>query len=290
MKPSKATFWLSQRKFQATVFLALLGLIPRLSEAAAGPVAFPGSEPHVYRNISPVPLWLYVFKPEHWRHDDRRTAFIWFFGGGWRTGDAHDAVPWAKWAADLGMVGVAPDYRVSSRFDSTPADATADGRAIKRWVEDHASDLGVDPRHIVVGGFSAGGHLALWTAISHSPPGSTDGEAPRIKPAALILLSPASDTSNYADLSDYYKMSLSPIHQLDSKMPAVLLFHGTADQSVPYGDSVALCERLVASGSFCKLVTIRDGTHMFYRDKPAYLPTTRAIAAEFLRSQGLIHK
>lgn len=59
------------------------------------------------------------------------------------------------------MVCVASDYRVSSRFDSTPADATADGRAIKRWVEDRASGLGIDPQRIVVGGFSAGGHLAL---------------------------------------------------------------------------------------------------------------------------------
>jgi len=277
-------------RFMLIAIGALLGVAWPSSQARANPNALPGSEAYVYRNLSPVPLQLYVFKPEGWNSGDRRTAFIWFFGGGWETGAPHDAAPWASWAASLGMVGVAPDYRVKSRFGTTPLEAVADGRAVVRWVEDHAVELGVDSQRIVVCGFSAGGHLALWTAINHAPPGSAPEESPRNKPTALILLSPVSDTSSYRSLGKYYAWMLSPVHQLDAKMPAVLLFQGTADPAVPYMESATLYERLAASGNFCEFVTIKDGSHIFFRDDPAYVPKTRAIMRQFLVEQRLIAK
>ena len=166
---------------------------------------------------------LHVFKPKNWKPEDQRPALVFFFGGGWTRGTPERSAGYAKWAATLGMVGIAPDYRTKERFNSTPLESVADGRAAVRWIEDHGDKLGIDPKKIVVGGSSAGGHVALWTAIEHTPPGSATNEAPRIKPIALILVSPVSDTSSsigytpkrFGDKAE----ALSPVHQLDAKMP-----------------------------------------------------------------------
>ena len=42
----------------------------------------------------------------------------------------------------------------------------ADGRASIGWLKEHAAELDLDPRRLVVGGTSAGGHIALVTAYT----------------------------------------------------------------------------------------------------------------------------
>jgi acetyl esterase/lipase len=157
-------------KVGAIAIAALSVVIPNRSHAATEPDAIPAGEAHVYRSLSPVPLQLYVFKPAGWKSTDSRAALIWFHGSG---GSPRSAAPWASWAAGLGIVGVAPEFRPAPLPGTGALVSVADARAGLRWIEDHASELGVDPHRIVVGGNSAGGFLALWTAISHAPPGST---------------------------------------------------------------------------------------------------------------------
>ena len=281
-------------KLSALLAAALVGALPLGAVTPATPSALPGAEAYVYRLLTPVPLRLFVFKPAAWRTDGRRPALVWFFGGGWATGTAANAAAWARWAAALGWVGVAPDYRVKDRFGTTPLESVADARAALHWVQVHAAELGVDPQRIVVGGNSAGGHLALWTAITAAPPGSAPGESPRAKPAALILTSPVSDTSPETGYTPQRfgtdARALSPVHQLDPAMPPVLVFHGDADRTVPYRESVALRDRLVATGNRCELITVPGGSHNYAGDLKPWWPRTQAIARDFLARQGLLPK
>jgi len=71
-----------RRKVSVIAIAALSLLVPRHSEAAGEPGAVPGTEGHVYRSLSPVPLQLYVFKPAGWKSTDSRAALIWFHGSG----------------------------------------------------------------------------------------------------------------------------------------------------------------------------------------------------------------
>jgi acetyl esterase/lipase len=257
------------------------------------PESLPGSEPHVYRALEPVPLRLHVFKPAGWNASDARPAFVFFFGGGWTTGTpARAGAAWARVAAEWGMVGIAPDYRTRRRFDTSPLEAVADARAAVRWVQEHANELGVDPARIVVGGNSAGGHVALWTGIGASPPGSSADESPVSRPVALVLTSAVSDTSL---LSGYtparfgeHAMALSPLHQLDDAVPPVLAFHGDADKTVPYAQAVALHERLRAMGRESELVTVPGGSHGYANDLPEWRDETRERVREFLSGLGLV--
>lgn len=265
---------------------------PPQNSTETTPVTLPGAETHVYRAGSPEPMRLHVFKPKDWKAEDRRPAMIFFFGGGWSKGTPEKSAGWARHFAKLGMVGIAPDYRTRNRFDTTPLEAVADGRAALRWVEAHAAELGVDASKIVVGGNSAGGHVALWTAIAQTPPGANPQEAPLAKPAALILLSAVSDTSMLSGYTPYRfgtnATALSPVNQLDAQMPPVLMFHGDADQTVPYRQAIALRDKLVATSNVCELVTVPGGNHGFTSQLPEWKEKSQTLILEFLTRQKIL--
>lgn len=257
------------------------------------PITLPGAETHVFRDLKPEPLRLHAFKPKDWKPGDKRPALMWFFGGGWTRGTPANAAGNAKWAAELGFVGVAPDYRTFDRFGGTsPLGSVADARAALRWVEEHAAELGIDPQRIVVGGNSAGGHVALWTAITRTPPGSDAKEAPKFKPVALVLTSAVSDTTKEKGYTPKrfgdHATALSPIDQLDAKMPPTLAFHGDADTTVPQQQSLALRDKLIATGNVCEFINVPGGTHNFGGDLPEWRERTRAHIIEFLKQQKLL--
>lgn len=224
------------------------------------PKTLPGAETFVYRDGQPDPMRLHVFKPAGWAATDHRPALVFFFGGGWTHGDPSAASIFTKRAAALGMVAIAPDYRTKTRFGTSPLESVADSRAAFRWVQDHAAELGIAPSQIIVGGHSAGGHVAIWTAIDKTPPGSDPNEAPKAKPAALWLLAAVTDTSPQTGYTPFRfggnAVALSPVHQLDGKMPPTLLMHGNADEVVPYRESVALNAEMQKEGAICELVTV----------------------------------
>lgn len=260
------------------------------------PTTFPDAQTFIYRDLKPEPLRLFVVKPDGWRTNDHRPAMIFFFGGGWTRGDPGKSIGWARLAAKWGMVGIAPDYRTADRFNTTPVEAVADARAAMRWVQDHAAELGVDKDGIVAGGSSAGGHLALWTAIAKAPFGSNPEESPVTKPAALVLISAPGDTTpaawgNSAKLVQRFGPhigAVSPLQHLDPNMPPVIMFHGDADETVPYGIAVALHEKLVATSNTCEFVTIASGKHGFQTQLPEWKEKTRTILHRFLTQQGIL--
>lgn len=282
-------------------FLILLPLAALRAEdtiTTAAPTGFPDAETHVFRDAQPEPVRLHVFKPKNWKAGDKRPGFIWFYGGGFVRGTTAQSAGWARRAAREGMVGIAPDYRTISRWPGVNATAAvADARAALRWAQDHAEELGIDPERIVVGGSSAGGHLALWTAITKNPPGIPDSEAPLFKPAALLLTCPAVDTSKTSGMrGDRFKLLLpgfdpdtySPLQNLDPKMPPVFLVHGDADVTVPYAHAVALHAALTASGNECEFVTVPGGTHSFSQQIPEWKTKVPALHKAFLEKHGVL--
>lgn len=115
-----------------------------------------------------------------------RAALVWAHGGGWQYGgldmpEAHNVAQ--RVARDADMVVVSVDYRLA------PSHRHPAGRddivAAFGHVASRASDLGVDPRRIAVGGASAGAHLAALAAVELVAGGTP--------PAAQFLAYPAVD-------------------------------------------------------------------------------------------------
>jgi acetyl esterase len=85
---------------------------------------------------------------------------LWFHGGGFVAGglDSHD-VPLRALANRASCAIVAVAYRLAPAHPH-PA-AVEDAAAAIRWAGDQAAKLGLDPSRLVVGGDSAGGHVAI---------------------------------------------------------------------------------------------------------------------------------
>jgi len=112
-------------------------------------------------------------------------ALVYYHGGGWTIGDldTHDVLC-RELCNGSGAVVVAVDYRMGPehRF---PA-AVDDCLAATQWVHRQASELGIDPSRLAVGGDSAGGNLAAVVAIA-----ARDGDTLPI--AYQLLIYPATD-------------------------------------------------------------------------------------------------
>ncbi|MBB5807088.1 acetyl esterase [Saccharothrix ecbatanensis] len=109
---------------------------------------------------------------------------VFYHGGGWVSGDldSHDNL--CRFLAVEGGVRVlAADYRLAPEHPF-PA-AADDARAAFEYAVSHASELGIDPRRIALGGDSAGGNLAAVTAL----------HAGAVKPVFLLMFYPAVDAS-----------------------------------------------------------------------------------------------
>ncbi len=272
----------------AFLMMLALGHVAGAEDRTATPEQFESAESFVYRDAPRDAVRLHVVKPDGWEARDRRPAYVRFFGGGWIHGTPQQSIGWARDAAKLGMVGIAPDYRVKQRWPAADAtSAVADARLALRWIQDHADELGIDPARIVVAGSSAGAHLALWTAISATPAGLDPEEAPRFKPRALVLSSPPSDTSAATGVgSDRFRSptpdAYSPLQHLDHQMPPVLLIHGDADPLVPYEQSVRLHAALTADGNTCEFHPVAGGGHNYAGDIPSWKTKGPAIQRAFL--------
>ena len=233
------------------------------------PLTLPGAETFIFKKVGDTEIRLHVVKPNDWKASDRRPCLVAFFGGGWTSGNPAKSIPYAKWAAKYGLVGVAPDYRTRKRFDAKPEDCVADGRAAVRWIQDHAKELGVDPAKIVVQGSSAGGHVAGWTAIPDPvAPDLASDPVPSPVPVGLILLWPVTDTGTNGyggpkrfGNDEVRANNLSVTGRMPSKMPPTLVFHGTADKTVKFENSQAFTDKMKANGNSCELIVFADAPH-----------------------------
>lgn len=274
---------------------------PAVKAREVTPLAIPGSEPLVFRKVGDIELRLHVVKPQDRAAGNTRPCLVSFFGGGWNGGTPERSIGWAKWAASNGMVGIAPDYRTRDRLGGTPEDCVADGRSALTWIEAHAAGLGIDPEKIVVLGGSAGGHVGAWTAIPAAGPGKDD-PAPPVLPVALILLNPVTDTKlgGYGGPKRFggdaaRALACSVLDQMPAKMPPMIVFHATADTTVPYANSVAFRDKLVAGGNRCELVTFEGLGHSYHSSKFGEAGKvadikTHADVTVFLTCLGLIGK
>jgi acetyl esterase len=130
-----------------------------------------------------IPLRLYASE-----HGGLRPVLVYFHGGGFVFGnlDTHDAVCRAL-AKESGAVVVSVDYRLSPEH-KFPA-AVDDSYAATVWIAANAEKLGIDARHIAVGGDSAGGNLATVVAMR-----CRDAGGPKL--AAQVLIYPVTDSSS----------------------------------------------------------------------------------------------
>ncbi len=214
-----------------------------------------------------------IYRPAPAR--SKHTAVIHLHGGGFRAG-SKAGTRGAQPLAERGYTSISSQYRLMDEA-IWPAQIE-DVKACIRWVRANAEHLGVDPTKIAVMGYSAGGHLALVAAGSPNQPnlegvgghsGVDTGVAACVAfypPAGIrVQRSPAGTPHPMLGLDpteEAYR-GFSPINYVNAGSPPTILLHGTADQTVPVEDSLALYEAMRKAGAPVELHVIDGVTHIF---------------------------
>jgi acetyl esterase/lipase len=248
------------------------------------PAVFPpkleGVVRHEYKKTSTRPLYLYSLSPA--KTDSPRPAIVFFFGGGWKGGSTDQFADQARHLTARGMISILVDYRVASRDQSTPFDSVHDARSAMRWVRAHAGELQIDASKIVASGGSAGGHLAGATAILNGVDDPADDLHVSPAPAALVLFNPVLDTTETgygAATIGKNAIDLSLTHHVKAGLPPIILFHGTADRTVPFANAEEFTRRVKAAGGDCRLVPLEGADHGFF-NSPAFSKRASATVYE----------
>ena len=256
---------------------------------------------YVYKKTKDTDLKLWVFNPRNHKIEDKKPVIIFFFGGGYRGGSPDQFAEHAKYFSQRGMVTILADYRVSSRHDVKVINSISDGKTSIKWIKENADLLGVDKNRIVASGGSAGGHLAASTALLSK---YDDSEEKNNKfnsiPSALILFNPGLNSTqerwikdqnriDRAGTNDYF--SISPYHNLKNDSPSTIIFHGTADKTVPFSHAEAFTKKSKELGNECTLYAYENMEHGFFnfgRDNNGPFVDTVKKADEFLISLGYL--
>ena len=94
---------------------------------------------------------------------DPRPAFMFLHGGYWKALSRADSAFMARMLHEQGVATVVPDYTLAP--EATLEEIVRQTRAAVAWVYRHGREHGIDPRRLVVGGSSAGGHLTAMTMV-----------------------------------------------------------------------------------------------------------------------------
>ena len=100
---------------------------------------------------------LTLYMPENYDISKPRGLVVVLPGGGYHFKAAHEGEPIAKMLNAAGIPAVVVQYRVSPYRYPIPAE---DARRAIRLVRYHAAEWHIDPNHVGILGFSAGGHCA----------------------------------------------------------------------------------------------------------------------------------
>lgn len=253
-----------------------------------------GYREFTYKQAPEGELRIYCKMPEGWSAGDRRPIMLFFFGGGWTGGSPFACVREADHFAKSGMVVALADYRVRNRQGTMLDKCAEDARSAVRWVRAHCAELGGNPDRLIVGGGSAGGHIAACTVGADAPNSETDDLKVSCKPDALLLYYPVASlvdgsraTSFMRLLGDDLARKLSPVQHVTKAWPPTVMFSGTAD--IELANGILMHNRAKEAGVNFELYLAEGHGHGVARTEPrdfAWLD----YATDFFARAGFIDK
>jgi acetyl esterase/lipase len=219
-------------------------------------------------------------------------------GGGWTGGSREGVVLRALPYVQMGFAVVNVSYRLA-RVAPAPA-AVEDCLCALKWIARNAKEYGFDLSRLAVTGYSAGGHLALTTAMIPESAGldrqCPDAPLPRV--AAVVNWYGITDVNDLLDGAnrrvyavtwlgslenrDAVARRVSPLTYVRTDLPPVLTIHGDADPVVPYTHGTRLQAALQRAGAASELLTIPQGLHGNF-PRGEQLRAVQAVRAFFVK-------
>lgn len=196
-------------------------------------------------------------------------------GGYFRIQLKKESTPTAEWLAAQGFTVFELIYRLPGD-GWEPAAPFMDAQRAMKIIRARAAEFGIDPAKIGIMGFSAGGHLAGFTAYQPDRALYTladSAEAVSARPDFAVLLFPVVtlrkpyDTTrtrreivgNQATPEAEAAWSLDTYASKDA--PPTIIFAAADDPTTPPGHGILLFQTLIAAGASAELHLFRDGGH-----------------------------
>ncbi len=208
-------------------------------------------------------------------------AVVWIHGGGWNTGNKENSRALILTNYNVAVVPIS--YRLTTNstphpYGPFPAQIH-DCKSAVRWLRANAATYNIDPNRIGVWGQSAGAHLAALLANSaHTNTfdvGQNLGFSSRVQ--AVVDLFGPTDLSLYGSSQPGDGLSLylggtvqssppslsqcNPVNYVNATTPPFLIYHGTADTTVPLQHSQLLHNALTNAGVPSTFTLVNGGQH-----------------------------
>jgi len=141
-----------------------------------------------------------------------------------------------------------------------------DGKEVIRYVRANAKKLGINPDQIIVGGGSAGGHVAASTAMCPKIDGSPESSISCV-PNALILFNPIYDNGpesyGHSRVLEYWE-DISPMHNIVTGLPPTITFFGDQDAHIPLATINTFQNKMENAGNQCETHIYEGQKHGFF--------------------------
>jgi len=192
-----------------------------------------------------------------------RPVVVFWYGGSWKNGSKADYRFVGASLAERGFITVLPDYRLYPEV-KFPAFLDDAARAVA-WVQEHAQELGGNPRRIVLMGHSAGAHTAAYLALNHEFLAKRGAKPEWI--AGLVGLSgpyalaPNTPTLHRIFAPPWGESDWQPVRFVSPKAPPAFLAHGMDDGWVAVEQTEELRDALQAKGVRVKTELYRNTGH-----------------------------
>jgi acetyl esterase/lipase len=195
----------------------------------------------------------------------------------------------------MGITAVMLKYRLPNQHHLIPAN---DARRAIRMTRAHAAEWGIDPKHVGVWGFSAGGHLASTVAtVFDAGNAKSDDPIERMgsRPDFAILFYPVismndeiahkGSRQNLMGKEDFIARYSSEL-QVTAETPPCFLLHCSDDHTVAVENSVRFYQALVAHKvpATCLIFEVGDhGPNAFIKN-----PSWEGVLEGWLQKRGCL--
>lgn len=246
----------------------------------------------VYKEVDGKKLMLEIHSPKQVKPDAKLPAMVFFFGGGWNSGDRQHFIYHARYFSQRGIVCFLADYRTKNNSQTTPFESVKDAKSAMRFIRKNAAKFNIDPDKIIASGGSAGGHLAAATAFITDFNEETDDLNVSPIPNALVLYNPVIDNGpggyGFERIGDAYKQ-FSPLHNIQKDAPPTIFFLGTQDALIPTETAEYYARVMEKVGSRCDLKLYGGQIHGFFNYRNLeYYKLTVLETDKFLQSLGYL--